>query len=75
MPKCYHDKERECDSECEAYSETKNHGTHCLQLASHWELARRMENFESASDIHSYFMKCLSQSIDSVRDLIPGLLK
>lgn len=68
MPKCYKDKERECDIECAAYCEDMRHDTHCLALAAQWELAKRMESFECASDIHSYFLKVVSQSIDSLKD-------
>lgn len=75
MLKCYHDKERLCDSECSAYSEEKKHGTHCLALAAHLELARRMKNFESSSDIHSYFLKVVSQSVDSLKETILGIMK
>lgn len=75
MAQCYKDKERQCDLECAAYSEEKKHGTNCLALAAQWELARRMENFECASDIHSYFLKAVSESVDSLKETFAGLMK
>lgn len=75
MLKCYKDKERECDSECAAYCEDLRHDTHCLALAAIWELARRMDNFECASNIHSYYLKSVSESVESVVETFSGLVK
>lgn len=74
MAKCYKDKERECDSECAAYCEEERHGTHCLALAVHLEMERRMTDFMCSSDIHSYFLKSLSQSMNSLKDTIVGIM-
>lgn len=75
MAKCYKDKERICDIECAAYCEDVRHGTHCLALAVQWELAGRMERFECSSDIHSFFLKSVSQSVDSLKEAFIGLMK
>ncbi len=65
MKKCYKDKDRKCDNECEAYTEEEKHGTHCLDLAVRVERNRREKESNCSRDIHSYFMKTLSKSIDS----------
>lgn len=65
MTKCYKDKERQCDGECEAYIEDKRHNTHCLDLAVQLERNKRERESNCSRDIHSYFMKTLSRSIDS----------
>lgn len=75
MSKCYKDKERQCDSECAAYCEEKRHGTHCLALAVHVELEKRLESFMCSSDIHSYYLKTLSQSMDALKDTVVGMMK
>jgi hypothetical protein len=75
MAKCYKEKERQCDSECAAYCEEKRHGIHCLALAVHLELEKRVGDFICSSDINSYFLKALSMSMDSLKDTVVGMMK
>ena len=74
MAKCYKDKERQCDEDCEAYCSEKRHGTHCLALAVQLEVGNRLDSFMVSSDVHSFFLKSVAQAIDSLKDSIKGAI-
>lgn len=75
MVYCYKDKERECNENCAAFCSEKRHGVNCLDLATSIEGLERAKKLTSSTELNAVYMKVLSQTMDSFKEDVMGMMR